>query len=729
MSARHLQRLNVPIELFGKATVTYRQLAGAKTRRPADLSIAVMPLFHNRQYYTRGKSQVVIVASISPATPTSKQVAIIIFHTLAISSLKKYPLPLASGKDCKILENFGDKICKMLDERLATYSADTGDVSPEWEDLPDLPAPNDPTTSGTEGTGRAPQHTQRRRRQSSELAGGNRPYVPQLRSGAYALLLTLYNDKQKADSCGFMSKQELMKEAQPLADKSFRRPDPGSHYTAWSSMGTLMVKGFITRASCPAKYIITESGCELAARLAHAQHDVSPAREDADCQLVQPQPTRAVGNTESDDVVVIEDIPLMQRLGRKKQTSQKTKSATRDIPVAESVDGCSTIGRTVTTIKQSTATSDSDRRKAKTTTAANKRLAVSSGGGNTIDRTASTTVSDSRVLDEVSRKRLCTEACGVANTASSTVKASLTFDEMKWKLSATSSSSCSATCNQEALWEMAAYSYDIILCVDNCELSARDSAGRDVLLKELEKNNVAFVVRKLQVGDFLWVAKDTTGRYGGTELMLDYIVERKRMDDLSGSIIDGRFHEQKFRLRNSGVKNVIYLIEKYGSNQHLSIAEDTLNQAIINTQVIDGFHIKHTASTRESAAYLTLMTRYLQSFYGGKALSCGSSNKDGQLVTFQDFNDSTVKTKAMTVTEMFAKQLLQLHGMTGEKALAVTQTYPTPAGLLEAYSSNQSKKQKEELLAAICCGPLHRPLGVPLSKTLYMLYSTETALR
>ena len=27
--------------------------------------------------------------------------------------------------------------------------------------------------------------------------------------------------------------------------------------------------------------------------------------------------------------------------------------------------------------------------------------------------------------------------------------------------------------------------------------------------------------------------------------MLDYIVERKRMDDLAGSIIDGRFHEQK----------------------------------------------------------------------------------------------------------------------------------------------------------------------------------------
>ena len=29
------------------------------------------------------------------------------------------------------------------------------------------------------------------------------------------------------------------------------------------------------------------------------------------------------------------------------------------------------------------------------------------------------------------------------------------------------------------------------------------------------------------------------------ELVLDYIIERKRMDDLCGSIIDGRFREQK----------------------------------------------------------------------------------------------------------------------------------------------------------------------------------------
>ncbi len=33
------------------------------------------------------------------------------------------------------------------------------------------------------------------------------------------------------------------------------------------------------------------------------------------------------------------------------------------------------------------------------------------------------------------------------------------------------------------------------------------------------------------------------------EAILDYVVERKRLDDLSKSIIDGRYNEQKVNLR------------------------------------------------------------------------------------------------------------------------------------------------------------------------------------
>lgn len=41
---------------------------------------------------------------------------------------------------------------------------------------------------------------------------------------------------------------------------------------------------------------------------------------------------------------------------------------------------------------------------------------------------------------------------------------------------------------------------------------------------------------------------ETAGQLGlpeSREVILEHIVERKRIDDLAGSIMDGRFHEQK----------------------------------------------------------------------------------------------------------------------------------------------------------------------------------------
>jgi len=59
---------------------------------------------------------------------------------------------------------------------------------------------------------------------------------------------------------------------------------------------------------------------------------------------------------------------------------------------------------------------------------------------------------------------------------------------------------------------------------------------------ELTQLGVLFEVRRLKVGDFTWIARS---RKTNDELVLSYVIERKRMDDLSASIVDGRFHEQK----------------------------------------------------------------------------------------------------------------------------------------------------------------------------------------
>jgi crossover junction endonuclease MUS81 len=66
----------------------------------------------------------------------------------------------------------------------------------------------------------------------------------------------------------------------------------------------------------------------------------------------------------------------------------------------------------------------------------------------------------------------------------------------------------------------------------------------DATVAELSTLNTMFELRHLKVGDFMWVCRD---QVTGQELVLPYIVERKRMDDLAKSIRDGRFHEQKVK--------------------------------------------------------------------------------------------------------------------------------------------------------------------------------------
>ncbi|PIK34900.1 putative crossover junction endonuclease MUS81 [Apostichopus japonicus] len=166
----------------------------------------------------------------------------------------------------------------MLDKKLEDYIAENGPIirdpitgvltkgnvsgstSIDISDSDSESVPSLPISPGTQH--RSPV---RKKRKTPKRSPGE--YVPVYRSGPYALILTLYRNHIKDNSRGFMHKEELTEAAQQLADKSFSRPDPGSYYTAWSSMSTLINKGFVSKERQPARYTITEKGCELAHRL------------------------------------------------------------------------------------------------------------------------------------------------------------------------------------------------------------------------------------------------------------------------------------------------------------------------------------------------------------------------------------------------------------------------------------------------------------------------------
>ncbi|XP_021120226.1 crossover junction endonuclease MUS81 isoform X2 [Heterocephalus glaber] len=311
---------------------------------------------------------------------------------------------------------------------------------------------------------------------------------------------------------------------------------------------------------------------------------------------------------------------------------------------------------------------------------------------------------------------------------------------------------------QQPTLELGPAEYRVLLCVDIGE--TRGVGHRPELLRELQRLHVNHVVRKLHIGDFVWVAQETRPRDSArpAELVLDHIVERKRLDDLCSSIIDGRFREQKFRLKRCGLGRRVYLVEEHGSVHNLSLPESTLLQAVTNTQVIDGFFVKRTADIKESAAYLALLTRGLERLYQGHTLHSRPWGSPGDpesgtrpspnplcsLLTFSDFNSGAIKNKAQSVREVFARQLMQVGGVSGEKAAALVDRYSTPASshswprwsailfptpsLLAAYDACATPKEQEMLLSTIKCGRLQRNLGPALSRTLSQLYCSYSPL-
>ncbi len=86
-------------------------------------------------------------------------------------------------------------------------------------------------------------------------------------------------------------------------------------------------------------------------------------------------------------------------------------------------------------------------------------------------------------------------------------------------------------------------SYDVILILDTREVESK--TNRDKIAETLEAKGVKVETRALRLGDMCWIARRVDGLGGEEdEAVLDYVVERKRLDDLCSSIKDGRYTEQ-----------------------------------------------------------------------------------------------------------------------------------------------------------------------------------------
>lgn len=222
--------------------------------------------------------------------------------------------------------------------------------------------------------------------------------------------------------------------------------------------------------------------------------------------------------------------------------------------------------------------------------------------------------------------------------------------------------------------------YEVILILDDREQFAiQCSRGRKLIEFICKEHKIKIQVRRLPVGDGIWIA---CHKYLLSEYVLDFIVERKKVDDLRSSIRDNRYRDQKLRLLRCGLKKLIYLVE---GDPNSSEAAESIKTACFTTEILEGFDVQRTNSLRDTLKKYAHLTQSITQYYS-LPLPEDQSKSTRVCPPFDEFIKRCQDLEKMTVSDVFAIQLMQVPQVTEETAVAVLNLYPTLLSLARAYS-------------------------------------------
>ncbi|XP_046832754.1 crossover junction endonuclease MUS81 isoform X2 [Vespa crabro] len=540
--------------------------------------------------------------------------------TKALNTLRRYPLPLDSGKDCIILKHFGLKLCTMLDKRLEEHKVHQKEMERTNNVCKcDSCCRSEFILSSREKRIEMYEEEIRKYIIRQTEATSKKSSLSSWNFACYAILLTLYNKE------GDSSYSELLYESKQLYNTSLKSLDPDI-CDGKSSISILIASKLIRLKQFPIRCHLTKQGIHLAIKI------------------------KQIFNLKNYNK------HLLQLYFKKLKNSLPTQNYDY---VTDKIN-----------VKAGSIPKFSNE-KYITENEENKQNSPLFNYLKTSDQQNTIKLS-SNVVD---------------------IMLNGTQDEIKLRPN----------------------SFDIVLLVDTKETcGGKTKPQYDATLIELKQLGILFEIRHLRIGDFTWIAKC---KYTKKELVLPYIVERKRLDDLSASIKDGRFHEQKFRLKQSGIQNLLYIVEDHDKIIRTGIPLSTLLQASVNSLVQDNFIVKYTDSHQDSMSYLATLTSILCKLYAKKYLiECKKEN----LLPIDISSNSILVMKFEEFNKAASK--LKLKGMSVDKALAIVECYPTPLILINALHKSNCG---QTLIANIQYGQQKRQIGPAISKTVYLFYTQQ----
>ncbi|KAK9367235.1 hypothetical protein V1509DRAFT_640946 [Lipomyces kononenkoae] len=645
----------------------------------------------------------------------------------AHDTLKACPVRFAHPRELLALKGFGQGICGKLEKKLKEYCNVNGVTMP------------DPSHGSTEVE--APPNGERRaapakrrnpaaanNKTSSTLQENSPPdstisvtmpskkprtrkpkqYVPTYRSGAYAILLVLYehNNDHKAGNSS-LTKGEIIKVGQPLCDASFevpatRRTDqtigstPTAHYTAWAGIKMLLKHELVIENSTRGHttYQISLQGIEIAKSILKVERATSA---DGHLRNSSPIPSSPISSS-------TERRPAVTAWQSTKEPNVKSSTGQPWDFTGGDIDDNDNFS--------SDLDDHSQQCRQPLQQAANGTYPRPSRQISSKNPSATDCPIPAAKIGTSSRK----EVCGTTSAAAPARSKHLTTSILS---SARPRSPTSTVLPQftPKVWNRGSFFVKVI--VDNREIQSQKE--RDFFSTRLnEMPGVDAEVRALGLGDTLWIA---THKRTGEEVVLEHIAERKRLDDLVSSIKDGRFHEQKYRLMRSGLRRVTYIVEET-PGVDLGALLESVQTAISSTQVVNGFFLKRSSGVEETVKYLGRLTGKIKDIYEDNELHVipddaidsrtylslmqhlhATDPRTSYHISFPKFQAVTSKSSNLTIRDVFLRMLLTIRGVSWEKAIEIQKHFPTPRHIwmeLNAEYSMRGEQACRNLVASKC---------------------------
>ncbi|CAH9091887.1 unnamed protein product, partial [Cuscuta europaea] len=531
---------------------------------------------------------------------------------------------------------------------------------------------------------------------------GPRRYMPQKNSVSYALIITLY--RGMTDGNGFMRKQELIDAAEasglsrvPVGpEKGKGKPGIGGSardwYSGWSCMKTLITKGLVAKSSCPAKYMLTDKGKETALECLKRSGMVAideslvimdgssnldgKAIEDVECSEKESPDVDVETESLSQQVAS----PPLQLCGQKKMIDIPPACLDRFVgmgyPKEQIIHGFlkaseASPGRDISSLWPTVLCHlREDQIYGLSSSIVDDKVVQSSFGGSSDDPQSS--AFPGFMQNSPSLKSFQSTAVSVSSNGRE-------FSETK-----SSILSMPPLMDRERFEDV----YEVVLILDDREQFVNQGPRPRKIVENIRVQfKIQIEVRRLPVGDAIWIARR---KNTGDEYVLDFIVERKNVDDLRCSIRDNRYKDQKLRLLRCGLKKRIYVVE---GDANLSEAAESIKTACFTTEILEGFDVQRTSSLGETLRKYGYLTQAIYNYYN----SMDYEHKSPEMCPlFSSFIRRCEDLEKMTASDVFAIQLMQVGHVTEEVACTVLDMYPTLFSLARAYSLLESDVQAQE---------------------------------